>query len=81
MKQKQEDESSDLREKQQTPFLKQQIVVPLTILCLCFTHLRWEETAFYKIKACNVQKQQHNWIKKEADMCMNLENSKAMRVT
>lgn len=60
MKQKEEDESSDLGEKQQNSLLKQQTVVPLTILCLCFMRLKWEETAFYKIKARNIQKQQHN---------------------
>ena len=84
MKQKEEDESSCLREKQQNSLLKQLTLVQLTILCPCFMHLRWKETAFYTIKACNIQKQQHNMrrlAEKEDNMCMNLADSKAMRVT
>lgn len=61
MKPKQEDESSDPWEKQQNSLLKQQPVVPLTILC--FMHPRWEETAFYKIKACNAHKREHSMCK------------------
>lgn len=52
MKQKQEDESSHLREKQQNALLKQQTGVPLTILYLCFINLqRQAETGSHKIKA------------------------------
>lgn len=69
MKQKQEDESFHLREKQQNALLKQQTGVPLTILYLLHKSAKTGRNRFLQNKSgwqMKVHKNEHNWLNKES---------------